>query len=213
MLWSGLGYVLFIFASISLFDFYTPVDQRIMMPVFASTLAAIGLLKPPGSDGWRRISYVFAVTLLVSVLLAGIPGLAAAGRLGVHHGVGYFGSTFRDSPLVARLANVTDVEIYSNARELIEVYTGRKTYPLPTYYDPSSARYVDGYGAEMDALVAGVQRGEAIVVLFRAFLWRRYFPDESVFGDNLSLPVVYDGADGVVFGRARFAVPPQVGDQ
>lgn len=213
MLWSGVFYVGFIFLSISLFDFYTPVDERIMSPLFLCVLGAIGTAGSSVSSRVERIGTQLATASLLVVMVAGVPALVDAARSNIRYGSGYFNLAFRQSPILGFLARIDGTRIYSNAAEAIEIHLGVKAQALPAFYDPVSARQVDSYNGLMRTVDDEVRQGQAIVVLFKAFAWRSYYPDATVFGDNLRLPVIYTADDGIIYGTARAPAKDLATDQ
>ncbi|MEM1114734.1 MAG: glycosyltransferase family 39 protein [Pseudomonadota bacterium] len=190
-----LGYMLFLVLSISLFDFYTPIDARILHPGGVVLLAAMGFI---ASRQRHRIIAASAPPLIVFVL--GVPALNEQIANNIDGGSGYFSRPFREQDLLPIIDSLDTDKIYSNAPEVFPLYFGHTAQKLPVMYSPINNQFHADYGIKMEAMERDVLAGRAVIVYFNTFAWREYYPDLEVLATQMALPVVFPGNSGVIFG-------------
>ncbi|MCG3169424.1 MAG: hypothetical protein CALGDGBN_00942 [Pseudomonadales bacterium] len=194
----ALTYVAFIAVSISLFDFYIPVDSRIFAPLLVCLLVAITVSAAVALPRATILAPVASTVLLVT-LLAGLPSLSSAVARNTIQGFGYFGAMVQTMPILGFLRDASLPTVYSNAPELLRIHFGWKAAAIPALYDPSTRLPEPEYSARMDRMMEEFAAGRAAIVYFEAFSWRAYLPGRDVFEGNLALPSVYRADDGVVY--------------
>lgn len=193
------AYVLFLLASISLFDFHTRLDSRILSPVLVLLLAALALSQAPPRAPYRWLPGI-AAALVAVVVAMGAGTLAERLARNTRVGLGYFSEPAVTSPLMRYLSVTPLPVIYSNAPEFIEIHFDRAATALPAIRDPIRDLPRAGYERELEQLVHELRAGRAVVVYFMEFSWRRYMPGLETFVGRLRLPARFAAADGIVFG-------------
>jgi len=200
-------YLAFLFASISFFDYYTPIDNRTLNPVLVLLLASLVFSIRRMSDSfglWARLS-----TLIVIVwAVLGVPTVLSTAAAASQNGSGYFSRTFRSQDILQYVAGTPLATVYSNSPETIEIYFSREAHPLPATYSPVEGKASEGAAGDYKALSSKIRGGEAVLVYFNHFAWRSYFPPLAYFEDQLSLPVLYRGKSGIVFGVSSASPEP-----
>lgn len=196
---ASLAYLSFLALSISLFDAYTPLDDRLLLPLFPllAWLFASALPRHP----WLPL-------LLLGLALA--LGAASGVQLWQQSradGIGLSSRAWRTMavwPVLAALPSGTP--ILSNGPELVEIHLGRHAQPLPRGTDPVTRRSNPRIGVEMEALAAHA----GAIVHFEAMRFRTYYPPPAVIDRLPGFRRVYRGADAVVWLRQAPAGAPPV---
>jgi len=193
-------YLAFLTLSISFFDANTPLDNRILSPLYAAGL--IVALSVSGAHLRRGVPAI--VALGIAVILAMASGAPGARLLSASYseGLGFNSIVWRVSPTLAQIrALPADVPIYANAPEAITIHTGRAAARIPRREDATTRRTNPRYTAEMAALRASVMDQRGVVVYFTQ-VERRAPPTEEELRDLLSLRVLVTTADGRIYSRA-----------
>ena len=189
-------YILFLFVSISFLDYYTPIDNRLLFPIWPFFLLLIVLaLQSIRNYKIRRL----AIALFFIPLLAiGIP-YSLENTIGrTQMGSGFLSPRFRHQPIMAVTAHLCDT-IYSNAPNVIKLYWGYDAQELPRIFDPVNTEPYPFFEDEMNIVITQCLNGNARIVYFNALAWRQYYPNKSYLLEKLSSVITYDGDDGVIF--------------
>ena len=201
------SYAAFLLISLTLFDAHTPLDRRILAPLFPvvlimvlSTGAAVSLRLPSRA---ARVALVAGVALFVALQ-------AARAAYWVHVAprkwLGYGCDRWAQSDLVRFAAALPpDALIYSNADDLLYLRTGRLARPIPRRVDPV-ARATDGrYPHRLDGMRTDMLAHRGYVLYF-ADCVRDYRISEGRIRTALGLKRGYAGRDGnawVVSSKTR----------
>ncbi|MEH6518858.1 MAG: glycosyltransferase family 39 protein [Halioglobus sp.] len=199
LLFIGVFYIVFLFISISFFDFYTPVDNRTMSPLFvflvasmAFSIRAVGERLP--ALGKATVSIVLALALL------NLPSILSTTSNASRAGSGYLSQSFRAQDLLPYIASNELPSIYSNSKETITFYFDRDSQALPATFNPSENKVNEAAQEAYAKIFESVRKGQATVIYFNRFSWRAYYPPLSMFEVDEQLPILYKGTSGVVFG-------------
>ena len=201
---SAIGYFGFLLVSISLFDFYTPLDLRVLCPALVLVAMGVGIsasrlaLSGP-------VSILVAASLLTVPMIAGLRPLSATVSATMRSIPGYFNPAVARMPVLTKARQLGDVLIYSNAPELVRLSTGRSARMLPAFSDMVRNEPVPAFDVNQRALLSDVVAGRAVVVYFNAFVWRAYLPKRPAFLGVGGTEFVYDGADGWVLSGAQIS--------
>jgi hypothetical protein len=192
--------------SISLFDYHTPVDRRILSPVYAAWLIAAGCLLAQAS---RRGMTVLLVAWIVALGLA-YWSLDRSLRL-VHvqwrDGAGFAHRQWRESETLALLKEHVPHEktVYTNAPGAMYLLTGRPSIiALPSKFSASSMRENPKYAGQLRRMRDDVEAGRAVVVYLRRYARgrQRYNPTEQKLGGPIGFRVKARTGDGTIFEHA-----------
>jgi len=179
-------YVLFILLSISIFDYDTPLDIRILSPAYLMILLAAAAVFDRLYRLRSRYFYLLASLLFLT------------------HGIDMYQKSteienqvrelyrLRNSPLTAEIPPQNDLIIWTNVTEFVRLRTENDTLvmDLPAKYDRKSLVPDTSYSRRMDELARQIRQGRAMLIYFYGFHHRKFIagPEEldSLFGD---LPV------------------------
>jgi len=202
-------YIIFLFTSISFFDYYSHIQSRILFPLWPLIL----LIILAGLQGIKNHKYrtIAASLIFVPLLAWGIPISLDATIFRANSGFGYFSPGFRQQEIIAVLNVPQTKPIYSNAPNVLQIYFGIYTEELPRLIDIINAKPYPDYEEKMNILIDQCLNGEIQIVYFQAFAWREYYPKESVLLDKLASVILYRGPDGIIFDAEILQIikPPE----
>jgi len=194
-------YGVFLVTSISFVDHHTPLDDRILVPLY---LTAVLLLCCAGYDLITRLHYIPAYSVLGVLgctLFLGFHGWRAEKWIAdqAHNGAGYASRAWRQSALIDYITHLTrDVPIYSNAPDAVYILTGRETRMLPLKTNPNSNRPNAGYRQAIETMTQSGEYDPGIIVYFDT-VSRWYLPSEDELQDLLPLRPLTHVVDGTVY--------------
>jgi hypothetical protein len=193
-------YALFLLASISLLDANTPLDDRILAPLY---LAGLGLAVFLLAEAWRlaqsrrglRVVLAVAVIGLAAASLFQSARLAAAGY---QQGIGFYSRAWQQSEVLGVVRALPGgLVIYANAPEAIWLHTGRPALRIPRQFDASQQAANPEFAAELARMAASLEAGGR-VVYFDA-VGGRAAPSQAEVVAALGLQVSARAADGTVY--------------
>lgn len=195
------SYLLFLPISISLFDAYTPLDDRILSPFYITVMLGLIIWATDMIGSQMQFRHVRPIIILSMVLIVGLQlGVLRKYALSVaHNGLGFSHQLWRESLLLKSVASVhKNIMIYSNVPEPVKLYLDRNATMLPIIFDPVSKRINQGYESEINELSAKVKARRAIVVYFSAGQSRNYLPTPEQLVTQHGFDVGARLPDGVI---------------
>jgi len=193
-------YILFIVFSISFFDAHTPLDQRILYPVYVFFFLGVVLL-------YNRLSLVplySKASILLLLLLLFLSFKQYSGRQNflsnaIENGLGFANRQWVRSDMLHWLNNSPSTTvIYTNGPDPITIYTGRKSIMLPRHTDPISRQKNEKFDAELDMMGDVLAQKKGVIIYFYSITWRWYLPTLNDLRKKFSLHLVYQGKDGAI---------------
>jgi hypothetical protein len=196
-----LVYGAFLLVSLALLDANTPLDNRILSPVFAWGVVLVVFVVErmltvfAGAHIMRWMLMLLAVVFIGSYTLNATEIISA----GFNHGLGFNHTQWRTSPTLAALRQAAPgVQIYSNSPEAIYFQADRVAQRLPAKYLPAVARENPAFHQEIEQMGKMVAEQSAIVVWFRA-VQSKAMPGEAELIELLPLRAESSLADGVIY--------------
>ena len=162
------AYVAFLLVSISFLDATTPLDDRILFPVFGVVVVAMVVIAWRVAHRARRraIWLAFLACAAVSIVVRAPSALSGIGDVR-RDGVGYMSDGWKQSDMLAQVRRLpADLVVYSNAQDAIEFLTGRAAEWLPDDELWESARPNPEYAKQRDGMCGQVMNGKAVVAYF-----------------------------------------------
>jgi hypothetical protein len=194
-------YVAALFICISFFSMSTPLDARILLPVFALLVAPVTSLawSLPRAFDSRIVRWgVFSIASLL-VIFNGERAVAEAVDLHAN-GRGYTSVKWRSSPSIRWVRALTsDRKIFSNGPDVIRFLTGKEAAPIPTDTARTGAPR-EGYEDELRSMCDACRHGDALVVYFEELVVWPY-PTRQQLTSKCDLPVLGELDDGTIYGR------------
>jgi hypothetical protein len=157
-------YLAFLMVSISVVDANTPLDDRLLFPMFGCAIVAATIFgaRFARSRPWAR--WGLSALVLLSLGLRMVPAVETVIR--VHRdGSGYNSEGWRGSPAIAQLGALSSSTlVFSNASEALGYLTPLRVLPLPDSLVPATLRPNRHFLAETSTLCARVHSGRAVAV-------------------------------------------------
>ncbi len=155
-------YVAFLLVSISLADANTPLDDRLLFPVYGCAIVAGTIIG--ARFAWSRSWAGWGLSALVALSLGLRMVPAAETVIRVHRdGSGYSSAGWRGSPAIAQLGALSrSVVVFSNASEAVGYLTALHVLPLPDSLSPATLLPNRRFQAEIATLCARVNSGLAV---------------------------------------------------
>lgn len=206
----SVAYPAFLAISISFFDAFTPLSDRILIPAYLTGLVLVlyvaKLIVVSVCSQQRRRAVIAGICVVCALVC--VPQ-------GVHHmvkrsrdGAGYTRRRWRESPtLKAAAAMATSVPVYANDAAAFYVLAGVRAHRMPRAVDPVSTLPNPSYEAELADMMKDVREHGAVVVLFSQRRARRRAPPQELHGHGVTLHLRQSFPDGAIYGIARGPVP------
>jgi hypothetical protein len=194
-------YLATIVVSVSLFDAATPLDTRILAPLYAALVptviggVAVWWSQPGRSRDAMRAA---GAVLVVALVLVGVRSLTTATG-NQDYRLGYATSHWHHSPLMRQLrAYPKGALVVTNAPEAVYLQTGRHARGLPAKYSSTSLQHDPHYRQQLDALVRRVQARGGVVAMFDEVKGRPWQAKAPELERQTDLRVVARAHDGVL---------------
>jgi len=197
-------YIVFLIISISFLDAHTPLNERILLPVFLMvTAGGISVLRQTSqifNHPWLWYGVVSFVIVSANVRAESV----VSGVKNIHdNGIGYISSRWRNSDILRYLSDISEgIKIYSNGPDIIYFWTEKKAVLLPVKINPATLRENPEYYDRIARLVQECIKGNAIVVYFYLVNWRWYLPDKEEIDSLSKVTYALRFEDGVIYGNA-----------
>jgi hypothetical protein len=196
-------YPSFLAVSISLVDFATPLDTRILSPLFypALYIVVVGCWKATTGSGrgerWRWLATMLGGLLCLHIWVTWKEAVARQ-----ESGVGYASRAWRESPTLLRLLESDEErQVVSNAPEAIRFLSDRSARMMPRFRVQAYGQELNSeYGREMERLGECLASGDCYLVVFE-WIDRPYLQTARELERDFDLPVAARLEDGVIYGR------------
>lgn len=182
--------------SISLFDYSTPLDDRILSPVFVCILVLVVILL---SRLWslpsRPMRWVGVGLSLVMLAYSTVGAISQVQKLQAD-GQGFTRTKWQDSSLMESIRDLPpEIQVYTNEYSLVWFWTGRAAYAIPSYYDPVTNQSRPTYPDDLAKMKEKIQHGAAVLALFNPeMLDPQYYSLKNLTQNLLLSQNLQDGA-------------------
>jgi hypothetical protein len=192
-------YVVTVLASISLFDAATPLDVRILSPLYAALVPAVvgGLavwwVSRPAHD---KALHVAAAVVIVVVALTGVRALTTATG-SQDSRLGYAAPHWKRAALMRHLDTLPrGTWVVTNAPEAVYLTTGRAARGLPSKYSSTSLVAQAGYPRRLRMLIANTEAHHGVIAMFSEVKGRPWLPKAAELERQSGLRVIARVSDG-----------------
>ncbi len=196
-------YIGFLVLSISFFDASTPLDNRVLSPLFPSGILLTLYLAHEFifSTSEKR----WAVNAL-SVVILGFIGLSAFKGVRTAYssqfeGKGFSNRGWRETEVIQWIKAMPDeIPIYTNELDALYLLTKRVAYQIPIKWDPVSATMREDYEHQLTVMRARMHSENGILVLFPTLKQQlSIFPHEEELADGLS--IIVQSNNGAIYQK------------
>jgi hypothetical protein len=188
--------------SILLLDAQTPLDARLLTPVFVFlVIGTVGAARTLASLLGRPILWRLFLGFAACCIVLQTPELVRTAADLRRDGLIFNSLAWRRSPTMEVVRTLPQDEvIYSNGADAIGFLADRSALRVPNLFDPNTARPNLAYAREVETLCSRMRAGRAVVVYFSAITWRTYLPAPAELASTCSLGEPRRFADGDVYG-------------
>ncbi|MEW6179833.1 MAG: hypothetical protein AB1522_07895 [Chloroflexota bacterium] len=200
-------YPLFLLFSLTFMDANTPLDDRILSPLFVSInlliIFALVLLFP--ENGSKRNIFISA-TLAILIIYLFISFSLQGDLYKIYHlqGVGFSQTNWRNSSTIAAVSQIpTSLNVVTNSPEAIYLLTGRSSTSLPRKVDLTRQTVNPDFDEKFDKLIADVLAGNSMIIYFHS-IRSNSFPDLKEIEKTISSNIPYQTfEDGTLIGGSK----------
>jgi len=197
------SYLLFLFISISFLDAGTPVNTRILSPIFVILIVGIfsamwaisQILKEP------VVWWGFLLLIALSISIKTPEAIQAALAI-QKNGLGYTARQWQESESIAFVRSLANnVNIYSNGPSVLGFLTEKQIQSIPRKMSSNTRIENFYYDEELESMCKDISKNRALLVYLNQITWRWYFPSQEEIKSTCYLPVLRRFADGTVYGE------------
>jgi hypothetical protein len=188
--------------SISFFSLHTPLDWRILSPVFVATLVLLVTQVHTLIRLQNRTLTLKILAVATSVALAGYYIKNSSALVADFHqnGSGYSGKGWVKSELIHKVrALPSGTLIYTNGPDAIYILTGRPAYWIPLKKILRNRKTNKNYLTELKNMEERLKTQRGVLVYFYRQRGRWYLPLEEELEAKLPLVLRYQGAYGKIY--------------
>ena len=194
-------YILILVVSISFFDAHTPLDNRILSPLFPFLIIAFFSLIFNALDIFRKPHlYLLLVMLLAALFTYQMKTILPYWHYIHENGRWYTGKQWQTSNIIKIVKSLPDgIFLYSNGDDAIELLTRKETSRIPAVEAPGTAKENNNFAAELQEMAEKLKSANGVIVYFNLIKWRWYLPTSESLYETLPLQIIYQDSDGVIF--------------
>lgn len=203
LLVGGVAYLAFLAVSLSFFDAYTPLNDRILVPVYlagvvsALWVANLAVASLHGESARKVALVCFCVICAVVFVPRGALHMLKRSR----DGGNYTQRAWRESPtLKAALAIASSVPVYTNDPMAFYILGGARVHPLPPTVILTTMLPNRLYGEQSATMASDMREHGALIVCFRGHNTGKGLPSEEQLARELPLRPLQSFRDGAIYG-------------
>lgn len=194
-------YLIFLVLSISFLDANTPMDSRILSPLFlAGVILALHLVGEVVSHFPKPvlIKSAFLGTAAAFIVVNAWNGSSLLVQ-GYEQGIGYSSLEWNHSGILSEIEKLPDqVAIYTNVPEAVYFFFNQAAMSVPRKFTSTRGQTNPNYQAEMEAMRSELENQAGVVVYF-SNLKRPTLISEEELALQLPVRAVVRTADGVIY--------------
>jgi hypothetical protein len=193
-------YGFFLLLSISFFDANTPLDGRILSPLYFASVIILVVLFSQFVEASQARFWRIALLSCTAMLVIGYGQAALSWLQSAHQqGIGFSARAWQQSSVMAEVRDLpAGILVYTNSPEAVYFNGNHRSLRLPRSFETVSQQANPNYDAEIAAVQQQLATGKAVVVFFTN-LGRQTNPSEAELVDRLSLELVVDTLDGNIY--------------
>ncbi len=192
-------YPLFLVASISLFDYTTPLSYRIMAPEFVAGLLVVAVALSSLASSWGRTGRLILETLAVALMVS-YGFRCAALCANIHeNGLEFSSVAWSESPLVAYVKKLSeDVPVYTNGAAGLYYQLKRSASAIPRKLKDGAPN--PKLDLQLDVMKHDLDANNAVVVYFND-IPSTLLPNPEELASKLDLTITLKAKDGIVMTK------------
>jgi len=194
-------YLCLLFVSISFLDYHTPLDSRILSPVYAmAVLTGISLASFVGHQTQRKKLLAASTGIAIFVIALQVPRTWIWSGFVRREGVGYNSRAWEQSALLNRLRAVDPAaKLFSNAPDLIYTLLGRSSGMIPNRVHPDTRAPNPEFDVQVTKMQEALRVHKGLLIIFDRVHWRWYLPTAKELESIIPLLAIARTDDGVIY--------------
>jgi len=188
-------YISFLLASISLADYQTPLDGRIMVPIFPVIMVLIAhfISIVPG----KRVSLLL-LAVIMPLLALNVSRSFELMVMSKKNGMGFANRNIQEMQIIGAVRKLPSKwNVVTNGPEIFSLYLPQDSTMLPRKVHPGTKLDNQHYTAQMESML---KTADALVY-FTRMKYRYYLPDSSELNGQAGFHLVYSQTDGAIWVR------------
>lgn len=158
------SYILFLIISISFFDAATPINNRILSPIFPITLIILFIILIKNYTNKKQpniFNIIFLILLFIGIFYNSFSTL----KNHYNKGSGYSNKQWKESSLLNYLQTHPELYIYTNGPDIVRYKTNcSSTYiPIKYYYHNTISKT---YNVDIEKMITKMRNSKVLVVYF-----------------------------------------------
>lgn len=198
-----IAYVVFLFISISFFDFSSPLDNRMLAPIFPfCLLLAVSFARQ--AQKTVRLPWLFIALAGGLLFLHGYGFWKYTGKF-YNEGSGYTSQPWANSETIQAVETVQDLTIYTNGQEILQMFLPFQNLylQLPMKQNPVTKLPNKNYLPEMEEMHQLIRSKKATLVFLAGVDYRLYYATKRELLDIFAGCNVLEYHDGFVIEAAK----------
>jgi 4-amino-4-deoxy-L-arabinose transferase-like glycosyltransferase len=191
------SYLAVLLVSISLIDFHTPIDERLLFPVLIAVVIMVAGAVPNVDRSRAQWIAAAAIAVVALTVARGSSEVSTMHR----DGIGYASAAWQQSELVQAVKSLpAEKAVYSNAADVVYLVARRQAMPVPAKVNATSLLPNPEYENQLAAMDGDISSGRAVLAYFKKFEAKRpYYPREAELSEKLRLKVQQQANDGTLY--------------
>ncbi len=197
-------YVAFLLLSISFYDAYTPLDERILFPVYIFfTISIFSTIHEYSHTSGARNAWLVLLVCSFFIVRINLPTVIETAR-GFHTtGLGYNKVSWNQSQTLEKLSSFPiDIKVFSNGSPIIRFKTDFHAESLPAEYSPVNDEPNLQFQEEMATMCTEINQGKALFVYLERVI-RDYLPSKEEVLEACSPRLLFSLEDGSIYGEFK----------
>lgn len=200
------SYTGFLVSSITLMDYSTPLDTRILSPLIPLLLLLTWHVYSILSTNQ---SFKLITASLISVILAPNVKSCFAHHQFLHlNGSGYNGRLWQESETLSYAKQLSGCVVYTNGADALSYLLSEHSstpsiQELPLMSDIHHRRINNQFNEQWESLQQSISTGDACVVYFNRLSNRVFYPAESQLRDFGEQLLIHDFSDGLIVSQGH----------
>lgn len=194
------SYISFLIFSISTFDSLTPLDNRILSPIYPIFLILLGLVLNffIYRTNTNKITYILIILLLANTSKSS----TEVWKSHYHDGRGYANKLYKSSEMLKNVSQNEDITIYSNQIYLLRFYSESKTKFLPRKVFHKEKVANKGYKKDIAKMKKSVLNGLGEIAYFNHPVNRYLMLKEDILKEFKNFDIEHL-KDGIIVRRPK----------
>ncbi|MHA1696286.1 MAG: hypothetical protein ACTSUG_13535 [Candidatus Helarchaeota archaeon] len=191
-----ISYILFLFVSISFFDVATPLNNRILAPIFPFLLIILSPIfdRMIGNCSIKKI-------IILNILIFGMSYLF----VNIYHdmclkGSGYSGKKWIQSEIIQELQNNNYDEVYTNEHYALRLYLSHEIKKIPMCLFPHTFKKNESFDFDFNKLKESISLGKGALVYFDNIHQKYFYPSRDFILNEFENYDIKKFNDGFIIG-------------